>query len=72
MSIKHKLITALEAHAEGHIKKHLANIEVYLENPVGVGEHPDIIEAIEQELNEVAKYHDQLEVIEQYFDTYQV
>jgi len=25
---------------------HLANIEIYLNNPVGIGEHPDITAAI--------------------------
>jgi hypothetical protein len=62
-----KILEAVKSHAQGHIDKHLANIEVYLSNPVGVGEHPDIIEAIETELEEVAKYQDQLDLINQYF-----
>jgi hypothetical protein len=57
----------LKSHAQGHIDKHLANIEVYLSNPVGVGEHPDIIEAIEMELEQAAKYQDQLDIINKYF-----
>ena len=32
------LIKALLAHAQGDIAKHKANIEVYLANPVGIGE----------------------------------
>ena len=55
------------SHAQGHINKHLANIEVYMNNPVGVGEHPDIIEAIEMELEQVAKYDDQIEMIKKYY-----
>jgi hypothetical protein len=43
------------------------NVEVYLSNAAGVGEHPDILEAVEKELEVIAKYHDQLEVIEKYF-----
>ena len=62
------MIQAIKSHAEGHIKKHTMNVEVYLNNPVGVGEHPDIIEAIEKELDMVAKYHDQLEVIKNYIE----
>ena len=62
------MIDAIKAHAKGHIKKHTMNVEVYLNNPVGVGEHPDIIEAIEKELDMVAKYHDQLEVIKNYIE----
>jgi hypothetical protein len=52
----------------GDIKKHLANIEIYLENPAGIGEHSDVMEAIQVELDQVAKYHDQLEVIKNYID----
>ena len=62
-----QLIEALKAHANGHVSKHKANIEVYLNNPVGVGEHPDIIEAIEQELDEIARYNDQVEMLDKYF-----
>jgi len=60
------LLDAVKKHAEGHIEKHRANILVYLDNPAGIGEHSDIIEAIEIELNEMAKYHDQIEMLETY------
>jgi hypothetical protein len=42
------------------------NVEVYLTNPVGIGEHPDVMEAIEQELNMIAKYEDQVSVIKKH------
>ena len=61
------LLDAVRKHAEGHIAKHKANVLVYLNNPVGIGEHPDIIEAIEGELMEMAKYQDQLEILDKYF-----
>ena len=62
------LLEALKQHAMGHIAKHKANLEVYLNQPVGIGEHPDIIEAMEAEIDEIAKYHDQLEVIQKYLN----
>ena len=61
------LIEAVRKHAEGHILKHRANILVYLNNPAGIGEHSDIVEAIEIELNEMAKYQDQIDILEKYF-----
>ena len=64
--IREKMITALIQHAKGQIAKHKINVEVYLNNPVGIGEHPDVMEAIERELGQMAHYHDQLEVIERY------
>ena len=65
--MRDQLIKALLAHANGDIQKHVANVEVYLTNPVGIGEHSDITEAIETELNIIAKYQDQIEVINKYF-----
>jgi hypothetical protein len=65
--MREKLLTALEKHAQGHIEKHRINVEIYLTNPVGIGEHSDIVEAVEKELNEMAKYHEQLEMIKKYF-----
>jgi hypothetical protein len=61
------LLEAVRSHAQGHVDKHLANIEIYLANPTGIGEHSDIIEAIEVELEQVAKYQDQLDILNQYY-----
>ncbi len=61
------LLKALLAHATGEIAKHKANVEVYLTNPAGIGEHSDITEAIGVELDKISRYHDQIEVIQKYF-----
>ena len=66
-SMREKLIKALIAHAHGDIQKHVANVEVYLNNPVGIGELSNIVEAIEQELDMIAKYQDQIDIINKYF-----
>ena len=65
--MRDQLIKALLAHAQGDIQKHVANVEVYLNNPAGIGEHSDVVEAIEKEIDTIAKYHDQIEVIKTYF-----
>ena len=65
--MREQIIKALLAHAKGDIAKHRANVEVYLTNPVGIGEHSNVLEAIEEELNMIAKYQDQIDVIKQYF-----
>ena len=62
-----QLISALLAHANGEIAKHKANVEIYLEQPVGIGEHTDITEAIGLELDKISRYHDQVEVLNKYF-----
>ena len=65
--MRETLIKALLAHAQGDIAKHRANVEVYLTNPAGIGEHSNIVEAIEQELDMIAKYQDQIDIIQKYF-----
>ena len=65
--MREQLLKALLAHAQGDIAKHKANVEIYLSNPVGIGEHSNVVEAIEEELNLIAKYQDQIEVIQKYF-----
>ena len=65
--MRKQLINALLAHAQGDIAKHRANVEVYLTNPVGIGEHSNVVEAIEEEINMIAKYQDQIDVIITYF-----
>jgi hypothetical protein len=52
---------------KGHIEKHRINVEIYLTNSVGIGEHSDIIETIEKELDEIARYQDHLDIIKKCF-----
>ena len=65
--MRKQLLTALLAHAQGEIAMHRANVEVYLTNPVGIGEHPDVTQAMQEELDKIARWHDQIEVINTYF-----
>ena len=64
--MREQMIKALLAHAQGDIAKHKANVEIYLTNPVGIGEHSNVMEAIEEEINMIAKYQDQIDVIQKY------
>ena len=47
--MRKQLLNALLAHAQGEIAMHRANVEVYLTNPVGIGEHPEVTQAIQEE-----------------------
>jgi len=67
MNLRQVLIDAARSHFAGHINKHIANIEVLLNNPAGIGEHQDIQEAIEIELGHIADYHDKLEMLTKFF-----
>ena len=65
--MRKELIEAIKKHAEGHIEKHKANVEVLLEKTAGIAEHPDTLETIEKELAIIATYDDQLEMLKKYF-----
>jgi len=61
-TLRNRMIDATIDHMKGKIALHKANVEVYLTNPAGIGEHSDVMEALEQELKQVAEYQDILEV----------
>ena len=63
------LIGAARTYYMGMINKHLANMEVLLTNPVGIGEdsHQDIQAVIEIEMGKIADYHDKLEMLQKFF-----
>mgnify|MGYP003155292544 FL=1 len=67
MSMRDMLIDAQTSYLVGGINKHKANIEVYMNNTIGIGEHSDIIETIDLELEKLATYHDKLEMLVKYF-----
>ena len=65
--MRREMLEALKALAIGNIKKSKMNIEIYLKNPVGIGEHPDVLGAIQDQIDLIAKEEERLEVIEKYF-----
>ena len=58
------ILGALHAHAMGNIGLHKTNIQIYLKNPAGIGEHSDVLEAVQSELDKMAVHQDRLELIE--------
>lgn len=63
-----KMICALRAEAEGSIEKARMNVEVYFQYPVGIGEHPDVLSAIQDQLDVIAEHSERLEVLNTYFN----
>ena len=57
------LLDAIKKHNEGIIALHKANIAVYLKNPAGIGEHSDIMESIQRELDCMATHEDRLSML---------
>ena len=61
------MIDAMKAHAVGNIEKHKMNIENLIVNNVGVAEHPDYIETISKEVETLAKWDEQLQMLDKHF-----
>jgi hypothetical protein len=62
--MRDKLLEAQKLWALGNMRRHEANVENLLNNPMGLGEHADLSETISEEIKKVAEYVDILEVIE--------
>ena len=52
-SYKEVIVDALEKKYEAQMAQAEANVKVYMENPVGVGEHPNIVQEVEKLLKEI-------------------
>ena len=61
------MLDALRAEAQGNIEKAKTNIEIYLHNPVGIGEHPDVLAAIQDQLDIIAHEEERIEVLDKHF-----
>ena len=70
-NLRVKMLDALLADANGNIAKAEANIEVYLHNPVGIGEHPDVLAAIQEQLDIIAHEDERIEVINNHFNEHE-
>jgi len=66
-SLRQDILNALIADSEGKIQKARMNAEVYLHNPVGIGEHPDVLAAVQDQLDVIAHEDERIQVITKYF-----
>ena len=59
--MKQKILDAVRKHAEGNIARAKTNVDVFLNNPVGVATHMDSVDTVVKELKVIA---DNKEIIE--------
>ena len=65
--MQEQLVKAARMHAEGELERAKTNIMVYMHQSVGIGEHSDIVEAIQEELDKMAAANDRMEMLTKYF-----
>ncbi len=66
--MREMIVNALKTRLLGQMNGHIANIEVMLNNPVGVGDHPTIVETIDKELGALEHANGKLNVLVKYIE----
>lgn len=65
--MRQQILEAVVRNAHGNIAVHETNVEVYLNNPAGIGEHSDVVEAVIAEIEKIAHWNDVIEIVDSYF-----
>tara|TARA_Y100000593_G_scaffold34609_2_gene67984 strand:- start:912 stop:1181 length:270 start_codon:yes stop_codon:yes gene_type:complete len=72
MSIGLKMLEAVKAEILGTRAKAVANLEVLLSNPVGIGEHIDLVSDVHNLISEIAEADDKLDVLDKKIGEYTI
>tara|TARA_B100000579_G_scaffold125117_1_gene100826 strand:+ start:324 stop:539 length:216 start_codon:yes stop_codon:yes gene_type:complete len=65
--MKKQIVQALILKYEGVIAEAKMNIDIYLEKPAGIGEHPEILESIDLQVNKIAEAEDKISTLQKHF-----
>ncbi len=68
MPLKHRMVLALIQDCHANIQKAECNVYAFLKNPAGVGDHPNIMETIQEQLDIISKHKDRLNVLETFHE----
>ena len=67
INLRYTILNNQIKYYDGLIAKHQQNVDIYLNQPVGIGEHSDVMAAIDNEINAIAQAHEKIEIIKEYF-----
>ena len=67
INLRYNILNNQIKYYNGLIAKHQQNVDIYLNQPVGIGEHSDVMSAIDSEINAIAQAHEKIEIINHYF-----
>jgi|TARA_B100000959_G_scaffold54457_1_gene56835 uncharacterized protein (DUF342 family) len=66
--VKKAILTALEDRYRAQISEADATLKIYLEQSVGIGEHPQHIDEVDKLIQKIAKAEENLKVLEEFGD----
>ena len=61
------MLEAIIKKLEGEIAMAKANIDIYINSSTGIGEHPEIAEAVESQIEKIAAAHEKIQIRAEYF-----
>lgn len=61
------MLDALKAHYEAKRLEALSTLEIYFQNPVGIGEHPQHLEEMQKFIQQLTDADDAIETLNTYF-----
>ena len=63
--LSQQIVMALRRKYEAEIDCARTNVQVYLQHPAGVAEHPDIVASVDSQIQIIAEARDKLQEIEE-------
>ena len=66
--MKQVILVALEKRYEAQISEAEATLKIYLENSVGIGEHPQHIDESDKLIEKIAHAEDKLQILKEFKD----
>jgi hypothetical protein len=64
--VKRAILDALAARYEAQIAEADATVKIFLENSVGIGEHPQHIDEVDKQFEKIAAAEEKLKVLEDF------
>ena len=62
------ILTALEDRYNAQISEADATLKIYLENSVGIGEHPQHLQEVDKQLEKIAQAEEKLDALESFYE----
>ena len=66
MDIRSVILQALEDRYNAYISSAEATIKIYLEKPVGIGEHPQHLDEIDKLVDKIAQAEEKIKILQEF------
>ena len=68
LTTSHLMCENMKDYLLGKCKYHETNVKIYFQNPVGIGEHPDVIDAIHSQIQKISEAEDNINTLKKHFN----